>query len=398
MKKSGLLRLDALRRTFGRLRFHGLWKSARWTLRKVPYLGARVLWHAALYEFHMGKREVLRYPPRHITPSIGGYCTNRCRFCAYHSPDSKKLPRTSHLTGLNYWISYDDFCRIINMARQARVPFVHICAAGEPFLHEDIFRMMDYVIERFGDVSTQSNFHKSLYEKRNILSGILERGKRISHITTDICGPTAKRHNAIKVGSDFDFLLHCMSEISRRTHIELRVTYILTKDTYEGIPSLLELLHKRRIKCSIGLLNLDPYGFNDFTDASKVYTSADAEIGKALEETAVTAKRLGYNIQVPRPSDQEKQDGGCSVFWQQLQFAPSHKSPEADHPANAFPRACVTNASGDLVTFGNLFDYPSLMDLWNNDTLRAIRRNLIDGIYPSAMCAQCASYDGELAK
>lgn len=385
---------DSIARAYRAIGYHGWRRVARRMLRKARHLGPRVLIDAALYQLHMGKREALSYPPRHITPSVGGYCTNRCLFCAYHCPDSQKSQETSHLSGLDYRISYEDFCRIIDMAREARVPFVHICAAGEPFLHEDMFRMMDYVIERFGDVSTQTNFNRPLYEKRGILPRIIERGNAISYITTDICGPTADRHNAVKVGSDFDFLLDCMSEISQRTRVELQVTYILTKDTYQGIPSLLELLHERRIACHITFLNLDPYGFNDFTDPSKVYTSADTEITRELEEVAGTARRLKFPVQIPLPVDRQEQGGGCFVFWQQLQFAPSRSSPEANSPTNAFPRACVANARGGLASLGDLFDYPTLMDLWNNDKLRAIRRDLMNGVYPDDMCTGCPCYDG----
>jgi molybdenum cofactor biosynthesis enzyme MoaA len=113
-----------------------------------------------LYRMTKGKIVKLPYPPRHISIMVTGACTNQCVFCCHHSIDSKNDPVSNHLYKLKFSISYEDFCRIVDMAYDARVPHVHIVATGEPFLHKDIIKMIDYVIGKYGEVSFQSNFNK----------------------------------------------------------------------------------------------------------------------------------------------------------------------------------------------------------------------------------------------
>ena len=49
-----------------------------------------------------------------------------------------------------------DFRRLVDLCYRARVPKVHICATGEPFLHHDILAMIDYVAARYGRASVQT--------------------------------------------------------------------------------------------------------------------------------------------------------------------------------------------------------------------------------------------------
>jgi len=101
---------------------------------------------------------------------ITGACTNRCVFCYHHSIDAKNDPRSKHLYELRFSLSYEDFCKIVDMAYDARVPHIHIVGNWRTFFYImiDILKMIDYVIEKYGKVSFQTNFNKKLFEKKDI--------------------------------------------------------------------------------------------------------------------------------------------------------------------------------------------------------------------------------------
>lgn len=59
------------------------------------------------------------------------------------------------------------------------------------------------------------------------------------------------------------------------------------------------------------------------------------------------------------------------------------------------PMACAAVVNGKLNSLGYLFDYDNIMDAWNSPKLVEIRKNLLNGIYPSKYCKYCYLYDKE---
>jgi len=337
-----------------------------------------------------GRIAKLPYPPMHIAVMVTGACTNQCVFCCHHSEDSKNDPVSKHLYNLQFSISYDDFCKIVNMAYDARVPHVHVVAPGEPFLHRDIIKMLDYVIQKYGEVSFQSNFDKKIFEKNDYVNAIIERGDHISYITTDILSSDPAIHEKIKKGSNFEYLLEVMQKINKKTDILFDLHLILTKYNYRHMDRLVELLHERGIKFRFSIVNLHPHNFNDFTSSEAVYKSDDVEMRKELNKVKDVCEKLGVQVSVPMPFD--KKASKCGVFWSRLQTIPSWDIPREKWIGNTVQGDCNAVVKGKMRSFGNILDYDNLFDLWNNETLVKIRRDLINGKYPDEECKNCQNY------
>lgn len=341
-----------------------------------------------LFRLLSGKIATLPYPPREVSISITGACTNRCLFCAHHSLDAKNDPALSKLYNLPYRLSYNDFCKIVDVAYKSRVPNIHIVASGEPFTHADILRMMDYTIDLYGSLSIFTNFHKALFEKNNYIDEIIKRSDHIHTICTDILSYYPKIHEHIKIGSDYTYLLNSLEHISKSSDIHFSIMYIYTKQNYRNVHKLVELLYSREVDFNFNIISLDPYNFNDFTSPSNAYMSSMCDMTRELNVLKETCNELKVNLNVSPPIDvplTQKAD----YFWKQIHFSPTRAVPESKWNGNAYIRLCMGVVKGDLSSLGNLYDYDSLMDFWNNDKYKQIRKNLLKGIYPSDQCKFC---------
>ena len=335
-----------------------------------------------------GKKAVLDYPPRWVTVAITGGCAFKCDFCCNHSPDSGTNERSKHQFKMNFMMPKEDFTRIVRMCHEASVPHVHICGAGEPFIHPKILEFTDHVIDVYSETSVQTDFHKQLFEKKNYNDEIIKRGSRITYITTDIFAE--EDHERIKKGSDFDYLVSSMAKISKKTDILFKAHVILTKQSYRGIPELARMLHRRGVNFRLELVNLFPLGFNSFTSADNAYTSSDLEITEELDRIRREGEQLGVAIDIPPPSDLFNAAGDpCPEFWKKVQLIPSKNIPKEKWAGNAIPQQCPAVVAGDLFTIGNLFEHDSFMEFWNNDYLVGLRRSMMAGHLPDEACKTC---------
>ncbi len=330
----------------------------------------------------------LSYPPRHATLTVASYCAFKCQFCAYHSPDAAGK---SNVYDLRFKLSFKDFVRMVDMCYDGRVPSVHICATGEPFFHNDILRMVDYVIERYGHASVQTDLCESVFEKKGYLEALRERGRHISYITTDVLSGIHHVHNEIKKGSSFDYVMHAMAYLSQHTPICFHVHYILTKHNYEHIARLIDELSGRRINCRLDIVNLQAHDFNEFTSPKSLYLAADTDITEALRQAKEYGREKGISVTTPTPVDGGK--SMCGAFWSRIQTWPVKGIDQSRYGENVIVGGCNAVVLGKLNSLGYLFDYENIMQLWNNYKYLQIRSNLLNGIYPDSECRLCQNYD-----
>ena len=340
------------------------------------------------HKLHDGKKARLDYPPLWATIGITGNCGFRCQYCCSHNKNVKNQNAINHFYKLPYNISLNDFNRILNMCWEGNVPHLHICGIGEPFIHQNVLQILDLTIERYGHTSTQTDFWKPLFTKKNYVKEIISRGNSIDFITTDIFPSSI--HEIIKIGSDFQYLINCMEQISKESPIQFCLHVIVTKKSYMELSKLPQIIARRGIRASIKLVHLFPFGFNDFTDPQNIYTSDDLLIKKEMEATYHAAKDYGIPCNELLPWEHMNNNvSQCLILWQKIQFMPSKKVPQEKWNCNAIPQQCPAALFGDLFTLGNLLEYNSFMDFWNNPILVNLRQKVIDGQLPDTHCNKC---------
>ena len=332
------------------------------------------------------KKAVLSYPPRWITIGVTSACTNKCLFCSYHGDAAKDY---SNAYGLPYMLSLSDFRRIVDMAKEGMVPEIHICGTGEPFLNQDILPMIDYVIEKYGEVSLQTDLWKTIFEKKNYIDEIIKRQKHIKYISTDILSSIPEEHERIKQGSSYKEIMDSLEYIGKNSSLLIRIVVIVTKQNYKNIKGIIDELKKRNVNFDMLLVNLLSYDYSEFTSSDNVYTSKDYEITEALDETVEYAKLNNININTLKPAELEDD---CYVFWDEFQTWPVKGCEKNKYGENMIPHACAAVIRGELNSMGSLFDYKTIMDAWNNEKLVELRENMINGKYPSEWCKNCIFY------
>jgi MoaA/NifB/PqqE/SkfB family radical SAM enzyme len=330
------------------------------------------------------QKAVVSYPPRWATIGIGSQCTNRCLFCSYHSLDARN--GNSKVYNLKYKMTLERFKRQVDMFYAGRVPHVHICAPGEPFLHENILDMIDYVADVYGKASFQSNFNASVMKRGNYMDEIMKRVDRIKYIVTDIHAGEGDLFNGIKRGSDFKNHINVLKTLQRQ--IKLIGSCILTKENSQSIMPLVKALVDNGIRMQINVVNLFPHMFNDFTSMDNVYKLADKHIEAEIQEVKEYGEKHGLIINLPEAFDDTSNT--CNVFWEKVQIWPVEGIDPERYDENLVPHACNAVVLGDINSYGYLFDYDDVMDFWNNDVLVGYRQKVLDGIYPDPQCSACA--------
>ena len=332
------------------------------------------------------KKSILSYPPLWMTIGVTSACSNQCLFCSYHGEDARN---NSNVYGLPYMLSFEDFVRIVDMAKESGVPELRICGTGEPFFNPNILKMIDYVIEKYGELALQTGFTKSLFDKYNYLDELIKREKHITHISTDVMSAVAEEHNHIKKGASYSELMDAMSYIGKNSDIIVRAVVILTKYNYKHIKGIIDEFLERDVNLELSIVNLLSYNFSAFTSSGNVYTSKDEEMTKCLREVEEYATERGVRVSLPKPADREKD---CYVFWSEFQTWPAKGCVKERYGENMIPHACSAVVRGELNSLGYLFDYPTLMEAWNNEKLVKLREDMMKGSYPSEWCRECFYY------
>ncbi|CCO22583.1 radical SAM protein [Maridesulfovibrio hydrothermalis] len=336
------------------------------------------------YQNERGKKAVVSYPPRWMTLGISGNCTNRCLFCSYHSEDARN--GKSNVYNLVYKMSLQHAKEYIDLCYKGRIPHVHICGSGEPFLNKDIMPMVDYMIERYGKASFQSNFNESIMKRGDYIEQIIERKKDIAYIVTDMHTGDESSFHQIKKGSSLTYVLSVLKLFSKHG-ITLHGPCILTRSNYKEIPKIIELLIANEIQMDLLITGIYPHMFNDFTSMENVYQSSDTMITDMLNKVVQLGKRFGITVTIPQPFDSPAQH--CDVFWDKIQVWPTVGVPKERYHENLIPHACNAVVLGEMASLGYLSDYESVMDFWNNDIIVNIRKKILAGKYPDSFCWSC---------
>jgi pyruvate-formate lyase-activating enzyme len=290
-------------------------------------------------------------------------------------------------------MSYDVFKKIVNKCYTAKIPHIHICGNGEPTINPDFLKCLDYVIKKYGHVSFQSNFDSKIYENKNLVKEIIKRKKYIDYITMDLVGYDRSTHNNLKLGSDIKSIIEIMTSINKGApEVKFYVHWILTKLNYKGIDNLLLLLKKRKINFKLDIVNLHAYEFNDFCSLESRYLKSDKNITRELNYIEKFAKIHKLEVNFPKPVDVKTEK--CGGFWSRVQIGfASHDIPKEKWHGNFLPvGGCDAVVKGKIRSFGNILN-KDIMSVWNGKSMKAVRKNLIKGIYPDEeACKGCQNY------
>ena len=166
--------------------------------------------------------------PRSLHIDIGNICNSNCQLCP---------------TGLNYkhslgYMSFDKFKQIIDRIKR-KVFIVGLHCWGEPMLHNDIVKMVNYCKQSSIKAVTSTNLHK--YDEV-VYRGLFDAGLR--ELIVSLHGISQSSYDAYRPGFDFEKTLANLNKVVRLKeemgafNTEIKVGFAISKFNEHEVPLL----------------------------------------------------------------------------------------------------------------------------------------------------------------
>lgn len=247
---------------------------------------------------------------------------------------------------------------------------VHLQGQGEPFLHKDIFRMINYASNKGIMVTTTSNgtlLNESM-AKKIIESNLDEIVISVDSIDKEIC-------ESIRKGVKFDVLIENIKRLSemrkgRNKKLKMSIGMTIIKDNVKEIPEFIKFFSEMGINELIfqRLLTNDFYVNHYETNFLKEQLVSQEEINKEVKKNKELAKRLKINVLFD--------EGKCNWLWSQIYV---------NYMGDVNPCCLILDPNNPKL--GNLLrqDFKAI---WNNQEYKNLRRMLINKQVPK-VCNGC---------
>ena len=270
-------------------------------------------------------------------------------------------------------MSFEEFTKILN-----KMPFikeVELTGLGEPLMHKDLFRMIEYAKKR--KIRTVVTTNATLLNEKNI-ENVLKSGLDVIHISIDSADP--ETFKAIRVGTTLEKVTTAMKNLidaKKRAGSNLRIVVnsILMMRNYRQVGDMVKLC---------GAAGVDAISFSDMQYAFDVGISTRSEslrcasdpekdkMRKLFEQAEGMAKEFGLEIGLP-PLTQPKVRTRCKQPWTML---------VTDERGEVRPCCAI-----HFVSFGNL-SKDGFSEIWNGEKFRTFREKLLSEDPPDK-CKDC---------
>jgi len=267
---------------------------------------------------------------------------------------------------------------------------INVSGIGEPFLHPDIFEIIQYARENGAAVNCATNFTRVKGRHRRIV----ESGINQLKVSIDAACPETYR---IIRGEDAfgDILenLRRIRDLKRELGSELpsvRFNFALQRFNYQELPALVELA----AELGVDGIYVQYLSYNDMEDRKTMLTADMSREGlrRILQEAGNSAKKHGiatnlaiwekdfellWKAMLPMPA-YEPNTVSCYFPWMSTWLG-----------ADGWVRPCpVMPWTRDEGRMGHLGEQ-SFAEIWNNRHYRELREALARGERPTRSCKTC---------
>lgn len=199
---------------------------------------------------------------------VSAVCNLKCAFCP-----------TTYLksTGEPKFFPLDLYKELIPYFPSAA--WVYLQGWGEPFLHPDLWTMVDLAKETGAKVGLTTN--GAYFNAENLARLFRDGVSGLDLVSVSIAGATPKTHNSLRAGSDLDAVLAAVRELVRakKQHQSrlpvVKLSYMLTKQSISELPAAVAAAADLGVD-ELYATNLD-YVFNEAADRDKVFVFGTEE-------------------------------------------------------------------------------------------------------------------------
>ena len=309
----------------------------------------------------------LMYRPTKLVMRITSDCNQKCNFCFWKSSkiaaEAFKFPD----------MSFNDFVNVTERYREAIS--LHL-SGGEPFLHKNFFKMVEYAHSKKMYVSASTNgveLDDNIDELcRSHLGGI--------NVSVDADNPNEyqKMHGSSR--NTFYRVINNVSEVAARkkrvmSKLHLSISYICCKDNYGKIPDMIDLARDLGVD-ELEFHNLMSFDLPGFPEEKALYED-DSEVSEVIRSVRTTSSNL--RVKLPPLLTRDVRRRLCTMPFTTLTV----------HGDGRYYVCCNTLSQK---WFGNAMNES---DVWNGIHFQRIRRILKDDSVPlPEMCRVCPNRSG----
>jgi radical SAM protein with 4Fe4S-binding SPASM domain len=327
--------------------------------------------------------------PRYVQMEPVGQCNLRCRMC------SIQFRKDGPPNGPPAFMDFGDFTRLVDQFHGMRE--LHLQGLGEPTMHPRFFEMVEYVVARGIQVSTNTNLTLLTAERaeRCVTSGL-----HGIHVSLD--GATAATYEHIRLRAHFDRVMRNLERLMQtRLRLgselpEVRIVLVIMRENLHELPELVRLAHGLGVR-SVFVQHLchdfaesslpEHYRpMRDFVESETLLNEDPARIDRYFGESRAAAAELGVELRLPRTDPRPHPPGTpgrsrCGWPWDGAYVS---------YQGYAMP--CCMISTPDRLNFGKITEQ-GVEATWNGADYQAFRDKLSSDA-PPEVCKSCAVYRG----
>jgi len=247
---------------------------------------------------------------------------------------------------------------------------VHLQGQGEPFLHKDIFRMINHASKKGIIVTTTSN---GTLLNEDMAKKIMESG--LDEIVISIDSIHKETCESIRKGVKFDVLIGNVKRLSemredRKKPLKISISMTMIKDNLKEISEFIKFFSAMGIDELIfqRLLTNRFYVNHYETNFLKEQLISQQELNKEIDKHKTLAKRRNISILFD--------EGRCNWLWSQIYI---------NYMGDVNPCCLILDPNNPKL--GNILKQ-DFKTIWNSQEYKNLRRSLINKKEPS-VCKGC---------
>lgn len=321
--------------------------------------------------FRNRKKPIIKVPwyPIYATIVVESRCNRRCKYCLWHSRDT---PRP-------YWplhLSFKDFKKITDILASKHLAHMHFCGTGEPIFNKDLFKMIEYALQKRMTTSMMANFSDAItpHIDRIANSGIIR-------IFTNLDSGFPSELEEIKEYSSWDTITGNLRKLVKarkeaRKRFKIGVYCIAMRSNYKSYKNLMKVSSEIGID-EIWFSYLQPFEeMNELTSSANIIQKSDKHIINEIEEAVTLGRQLGLHVFPPHFPPLTKKRVNCDTMWWKIMVnLPNDKIPKEKWIGNV-SNHCFLSHIGEAYSYGNMLR-DDFDDIWNGETMMSLRKKML---------------------
>lgn len=299
-------------------------------------------------------------------------CNLKCIMCPHNEKIGLKRNKG--------FLKFENFKYVFD---QINPCYLNLTGIGEPLMNPDIFKIVKYAKKRNAIIKFDTN--ATLLTKENI-DKILDT--KIDVLSISVDGADKKSYEKIRIGANFNQVKTNIKNLvdernKQKSKTKIHMFFVLQKDNIQNLPNFIKLANELSINYLAGSFVVQ-LGKNQNKD-NKISFNQD-KLKQTLLETEELLKNtktevsinplLNYLKSPETTRNNYNSNMPCYMPWYSIFIT-----------CDGWVNPCDFSCDNEVV-FGNAFEQP-FKEIWNNEKLKAFRRQLLENRKNIPICANC---------